>query len=116
MAEGVERIVTAGALMGRRYMCSKYYYAAVEEGCKERYTRGKCTTRSKKVQQLYKDGSKLLCGYRVTRGYERGCDPDFKSSPLFGKPLCTRWHTQKRKGGTRKQKGMTQRRKTQRRH
>ena len=33
MAEGVGQIVTAGALMGRRYMCSKYYYDAVEEGC-----------------------------------------------------------------------------------
>lgn len=112
MADAVEKAAVKAAIVARMMLCQKYYRAAVEEGCKQRHTRKKCPPTTPVAKDLFTKASRALCGYKVTRGYDWGCDPNFKSNPLFGKPLCARWT--KKKGGRRTRKRKTQR-KTQRR-
>lgn len=113
MADGIGKAAVKAAIVGRMMLCQKYYRAAVEEGCKQRHTRKKCPPTTPVSKDLFKKASFALCGYKVTRGYNWGCDPNFKSNPLFGKPLCARWA---KKGGRRTRKRTTKRRKTQRRN
>lgn len=90
---------------------------AIEEGCRQRYTKGKCGPMPEK---MYKNASDWLCGWRTKAAYEWGCDPNFVSKPLFGKGLCAKWteraaaRKNKKGGGTRKSRA-ARLRKTRRR-
>jgi len=74
----------AGGIV-RRMECQKFRRAAITQCCADRAA-GKC--KKDPPKDLYKDASKWLCGYMVTRCYGQGCDPKYVSRPLFGKPLC----------------------------
>ncbi len=82
----------------RAMKCSAMRREAIEEGCRQRHTKGKCGPIPEK---MYKNASEWLCGWRTKAAYDWGCDPNFVSKPIFGKPLCAKWErkTKKNKRG-----------------
>jgi hypothetical protein len=78
--------------VARAMKCSQFRREAIEQGCEDLHTKGRCSVEPPK--ELYVRASDWLCGYRVKSGYKQGCSPTYRSRPLFGKPLCTKWRRQ----------------------